>query len=146
MNLNFPLLRPAPHIPRLPRKQAQQFYPKMRWQIMESTFIGYATFYFVRNNLPVVSREMGLALHYSKEQAGNILAATAIAYGAGKLFMGAWSDRGNPRYSMPLGVLCAGYPGRPVCDISTDTAKRHPTVGGSSAHRGVAQRLSQRRP
>jgi sugar phosphate permease len=62
-------------------EEAQRFYPKMRWQILESTFIGYATFYFVRNNLPVVSREMGIALHYSKEQMGNILAATAISYG-----------------------------------------------------------------
>ncbi len=80
----------------------------MRWQILESTFIGYATFYFVRNNLPVVSREMGFALNYSKEQVGNILAATAISYGVGKLFMGAWSDRSNPRYFMPLGLADHG--------------------------------------
>jgi sugar phosphate permease len=86
MNWIAHLLRPAPHIPLLPREQAQRLYPKMRWQILESTFIGYATFYFVRNNLPVVSREMGQALHYSMEQVGNILAATAISYGVGKLF------------------------------------------------------------
>ena len=104
MNWNLRFLRPAPHIPPVPREQAQRLYPKMRWQILESTFIGYATFYFVRNNLPVVSREMGLALHYSMEQIGNILAATAISYGVGKLFMGAWSDRSNPRYFMPLGL------------------------------------------
>jgi len=109
MQLNLSFLQPAPHIPRVSREQAQRLYPKMRWQIMESTFIGYATFYFVRNNLPVVSREMGIALHYSKEQMGNILAATAISYGLGKLFMGAWSDRSNPRYFMPLGLLVTAF-------------------------------------
>ena len=72
---------------------------------MESTFIGYAIFYLVRNNLPVVSKEMGQSLGYSKGQIGDMLAITAISYGVGKFFMGAWSDRSNPRYFMPLGLL-----------------------------------------
>jgi OPA family glycerol-3-phosphate transporter-like MFS transporter len=76
----------------------------MRWQIMESTFIGYAIFYLVRNNLPVVSKEMAQSLGYSKGQVGDLLAITAISYGVGKFIMGAWSDRSNPRYFMPLGI------------------------------------------
>jgi MFS transporter, OPA family, glycerol-3-phosphate transporter len=98
-------LGPAPHAPRLPGEEVRKRYPRLRWQILESTFIGYASFYFVRNNLPVVSKEMGQALHYSKGQIGDLLALTAIAYGAGKFLMGAWSDRSNPRYFMPLGLL-----------------------------------------
>ena len=91
--------------PRLPKNQVEQLYPRYRHQILESTFIGYATFYFVRNNLPVVSKEMGQALRYSKGQIGDMLALTAIAYGVGKFLMGAWSDRSNPRYFMPAGLL-----------------------------------------
>jgi len=34
-----------------------------------------------------------------------MLALTAIAYGVGKFLMGAWSDRSNPRYFMPFGLL-----------------------------------------
>ena len=105
MRIDTSLLRPAKHIARIPREQARRLYPRMRWQILESTFIGYATFYLVRNNLPVVSREMGQALHYSKPQIGNMLAITAITYGVGKFVMGSWSDRSNPRYFMPLGLL-----------------------------------------
>src|SRR5579862_5256903 len=105
MSWNLPFLRTAPHIERLPRGPARRLYPQMRWRILESTFIGYATFYFVRNNLPVVSKEMGQALHYSKGQIGDMLALTAIAYGVGKFLMGAWSDRSNPRYFMPFGLL-----------------------------------------
>jgi OPA family glycerol-3-phosphate transporter-like MFS transporter len=89
----------------LPAEQVRRLYPKFRWRILESTFIGYATFYFVRNNLPVVSKEMGQALHYSKGQIGDMLAMTAIAYGIGKFVLGAWSDRSNPRYFMPAGLL-----------------------------------------
>jgi OPA family glycerol-3-phosphate transporter-like MFS transporter len=109
MSWNLPFLKPAPHIVRLPEEQIKRLYPKMRWQIMESTFIGYAIFYFVRNNLPVVSKEMGESLLYSKEQIGDLLAITAISYGIGKFFMGAWSDRSNPRYFMPLGLLLTAF-------------------------------------
>ena len=99
------LFRPAPHIPRLPADTIGRVYPGFRWRILEATFIGYATFYFVRNNLPVVSKEMGQALGYSKSQIGDILALTAIAYGLGKFLLGAVSDRSNPRYFMPAGLI-----------------------------------------
>ena len=105
MNRVSTLFRAAPHVARLADEQARRLYPKFRWQILESTFIGYATFYFVRNNLPVVSKEMGQALGYTKGQIGDMLALTAIAYGVGKFLMGAWSDRSNPRYFMPAGLL-----------------------------------------
>src|SRR5258708_3051787 len=97
--------RPAPHIARLPDDQVPKLYSRMRWQILEAAFIGYATFYFVRNNLPVVSKEMGAALQYSKSQIGDMLALTAIAYGIGKFLLGAVSDRSNPRYFMSAGLL-----------------------------------------
>jgi OPA family glycerol-3-phosphate transporter-like MFS transporter len=99
------LLRPAAHVVRLPDEDVRRLYPSFRWRILESTFIGYASFYLVRNNLPVVSKEMGQALHYSKGQIGDLLALTAIAYGIGKFFLGTWSDRSNPRYFMPAGLL-----------------------------------------
>ena len=136
MNWIARLLRPAPHIPPLPREQAQRLYPKMRWQILESTFIGYATFYFVRNNLPVVSREMGQALHYSMEQVGNILAATAISYGVGKLFMGLWSDRSNPRYFMPLGLVLTA-----ICNFAFGAASSYHVQLALWALNGLAQSM-----
>src|ERR1035437_8546838 len=102
---NFLLPGPAAHIARLPEPQIKKLYPKLRWQILESTFIGYATFYLVRNNLPVVSKEMGQALHYSKGQIGDILAISVFVYGLGRFFMGSLSDRSNPRYFMPIGLL-----------------------------------------
>lgn len=99
------LFDPAPPRPRLPEDEVKRKYPKIRWQILEATFIGYATYYLVRNNLPVVASEVSGALGYSKDALGNIFAATAVSYGLGKFLMGALSDRSNPRYFMPAGLI-----------------------------------------
>jgi MFS transporter, OPA family, glycerol-3-phosphate transporter len=114
-------MRPAPHIARLPDNEVRRAYPKLRWQILESTFIGYATFYLVRNNLPVVSKEMGQALGYSKGQIGDILAVTAIAYGLGKFLLGAASDRSNPRYFMPAGLVLTA-----ICNFLFGASSSYP--------------------
>lgn len=96
---------PAPHIGRLPDEQAKQLYPRCRWSVLESTFIGYGIFYLVRNNLSVVAKDMENALHYSHSMIGNILAVTAITYGIGKFLMGTVSDRSNPRKFMAAGLF-----------------------------------------
>ncbi|MEW6160239.1 MAG: MFS transporter [Verrucomicrobiota bacterium] len=97
--------RPAPHAPRRSPEEIEAVYPRYRWQIFESAFVGYALFYVVRNNLSVVAKEMSDALQYNKSMIGDILAATAIAYGIGKFLMGYLSDRSNPRKFLPVGLL-----------------------------------------
>jgi OPA family glycerol-3-phosphate transporter-like MFS transporter len=98
-------LKAAPHIKRLPEAEVKRLYPKFRWSVLESTFIGYALFYIVRNNLAVVAKDMENALGYDHTQIGTITAATAITYGLGKLLMGSISDRSNPRVFMASGLL-----------------------------------------
>jgi OPA family glycerol-3-phosphate transporter-like MFS transporter len=128
------LFQPAAPIARLPQEQVQKQYPKFRWRILEATFIGYATFYLVRNNLPVVSKEMGQALHYSKSQIGDLLALTAIAYGIGKFVLGAWSDRSNPRYFMPAGLLVTA-----LCNFAFGAVSSYPLHLALWTMNGVAQ-------
>jgi OPA family glycerol-3-phosphate transporter-like MFS transporter len=72
---------------------------------MEATFLGYAAFYLVRNNLSVVAKDMGDALNYQYSDIGTLLATTALSYGVGKFVMGALSDRSNPRVFMAFGLL-----------------------------------------
>lgn len=105
----FSWILPSPAKPLLPPTEVKRLYPKFQARILESTFIGYSVFYLVRNNFPVVSKEMGQALQYSQEQIGNILAATAISYGLGKFLMGALSDRSNPKIFMPLGLILTSF-------------------------------------
>ncbi len=136
MTWDFRFLRPAAHIARLPDPQIKRLYPKLRWRIMESTFIGYATFYLVRNNLPVVSKEMGQALVYSKDQIGNIFALSVAAYGLGRFIMGSLSDRSNPRYFMPIGLLLTA-----LCNFAFATAGSYPVHLALWTLNGLAQSM-----
>ncbi|MBN2496969.1 MAG: MFS transporter [Deltaproteobacteria bacterium] len=115
------LLAPAPHVERLPAEQVRKRYPRLRWAILESTFVGYACFYLVRNNLSTVSKDIEGALHYDHNMIGNILALTAIAYGLGKFLMGAVSDRSNPRLFMPLGLLLTA-----ACNFAFGSVQSYP--------------------
>lgn len=65
---------PAPQIARLPDDEMRRAYPWFRWRVMEATYIGYATFYLVRNNIGVVNKDIGAALHYDPSMMGSILA------------------------------------------------------------------------
>lgn len=96
---------PEPHKPRLPEDEIKRQYPGKRWRILEATFIGYASYYLLRDNIKLATSEMEVALSYSKEQLGTIMGVTAIAYGLGKFFMGALSDRSNPRVFIVVGLL-----------------------------------------
>ncbi|MEP0841468.1 MAG: MFS transporter [Phycisphaerae bacterium] len=96
---------PAPHRPRRPPDEVRRAYPWFRWSIIESTFLGYATFYLVRNNLSTVSKDLQAALHYNADMIGTITAVTALSYGVGKFLMGNLSDRSNPRTFMAFGLL-----------------------------------------
>ncbi|MCK5861292.1 MAG: MFS transporter, partial [Candidatus Hydrogenedentes bacterium] len=96
---------PAPHIARRSEEEVKRLYPRFRWQILEATFIGYAAFYLVRNNLSVVAKDIEGALGYAHSDMGTLLAVTAICYGLGKFLMGSFSDRSNPRIFMACGLL-----------------------------------------
>lgn len=95
---------PAP-ITRLPEGDVNRLYPWYRWSALEATFIGYAVFYLVRNNIGVVAIEMQEALGYSKDQIGNIIAVTTLSYGFSKFIMGSVSDRSDARKFMATGLL-----------------------------------------
>lgn len=129
-------LRPAPHIARVSAEQAQRIYPKLRWRVLESTFIGYATFYLVRNNLPVVSKEMGQALVYSKDQIGDMLAVMVAVYGLGRFVMGSLSDRSNPRYFMALGLFATA-----ACNFAFAAASSYPAHLALWGLNGLAQSM-----
>jgi len=129
-------LCPAPHIARVSAEQAQKIYPKLRWQILESTFIGYAAFYLVRNNLPVVSKEMGQALVLSKDQIGDLLALMVAVYGLGRFVMGSLSDRSNPRYFRALGLLATA-----ACNFAFAAVHSYPAHLALWGLNGLAQSM-----
>jgi OPA family glycerol-3-phosphate transporter-like MFS transporter len=90
--------------------------------MLEATFIGYAVFYLVRNNLSPVAADLSQAAAYDKTEIGDFLAASAIAYGIGKFLMGALSDRSNPRYFMPIGLVLTA-----VCNLAFGASSDYTT-------------------
>jgi len=100
---------PAPHIKPVPESEVTHLYKKYRWSTLESTFLGYAMFYLVRNNMSTVAKDIEGALHYDHSMIGSILAVTAIMYGLGKFLMGSLSDRSNPRKFMAVGLLLSAF-------------------------------------
>jgi len=102
----FAFLRPAPDATPLPAERIDAEYRRLRVQIFIGIFIGYAGFYLVRSNfslvIPDIERDYP---QYSKAQLGTVMSGLFIAYGFSKFLMGGVSDRSNPRYFLPLGLL-----------------------------------------
>jgi OPA family glycerol-3-phosphate transporter-like MFS transporter len=96
---------PPAHQPQLPAEEVQAIYPAFRRRALEATFLGYAFFYLVRNNVSTVAKELEHSLDYSKSMIGDILAVTAISYGLSKFLMGSVSDRSNAQRFMAAGLL-----------------------------------------
>ena len=86
---------PPPPAPQRTAEEVQRIYPWYRWRALEATFLGYASYYLVRNNISVVTLEMQEALGYSKGMIGRIVAVTALSYGVSKFLMGSVSDRSD---------------------------------------------------
>jgi OPA family glycerol-3-phosphate transporter-like MFS transporter len=102
----FGLLKPAPHLPRRPPEQVAPAYRRFRRRVFIAIFAGYAAYYLVRNNLALAIPDI-LREHpeYSKAALGTALTGLSIAYGVSKFLMGSVSDKSNPRYFLPLGLL-----------------------------------------
>jgi OPA family glycerol-3-phosphate transporter-like MFS transporter len=99
-------LKPAPDAPRLPADRIGPEYRRLRLQVFIGIFIGYAAYYLVRKNfslaMPDILKEFP---QYSKAQLGSAMTGLSFAYGFSKFLMGSVSDRSNPRYFLPLGLL-----------------------------------------
>jgi OPA family glycerol-3-phosphate transporter-like MFS transporter len=81
-------------------------YRRLRRRVFAGIFVGYAGYYLVRNNLALAIPDL-LAEHpeHSKAELGTALTALSITYGVSKFLMGSVSDRSNPKYFLPLGLL-----------------------------------------
>jgi MFS transporter, OPA family, glycerol-3-phosphate transporter len=100
------LLRPAPFRAALPAAEVDGRYRRLRLEVFLGIFFGYAAYYLVRNNLALAIPDI-LKEHpeYSKAALGSALTALSVTYGLSKFLMGSVSDRSNPKYFLPLGLL-----------------------------------------
>ena len=81
-------------------------YRRHRRSVYAGIFAGYAAYYLVRNNLALAIPDILAAYpQHSKADLGWALTGSSIAYGVSKFLMGSVSDRTNPKYFLPLGLL-----------------------------------------
>lgn len=100
----FAFFRPAAHQAPLPEEKIDSTYRRLRWQIFAGIFIGYAGYYLLRKNFSLAMPYL-IDEGYSRGDLGLAMSAIAIAYGLSKFLMGLVSDRSNPRFFLPFGLL-----------------------------------------
>lgn len=99
------IFSPAPHIERLPEAQIDSTYKRLRKEVFAGTFIGYATFYLIRQNFSLAVPYMIAEYGYSKADLGIVMTILSVAYGVSKFVMGNASDRSNPKFFATAGLL-----------------------------------------
>ncbi|GAB79108.1 MFS transporter, OPA family, glycerol-3-phosphate transporter [Austwickia chelonae] len=97
-------LSAPPPAPRLPDEEVARRYPRLRFQVFMGIFLGYAGFYLIRNNIPLIAKILLDEGNIDKTGIGLIANAALIAYGLSKFFMAMVSDRSDARYFLPLGL------------------------------------------
>jgi OPA family glycerol-3-phosphate transporter-like MFS transporter len=99
----FDFLKPARHVPRLPKEQISSLYKSNRFKVFIGIFVGYAGYYLVRKNFALAIPNL-IQEGFTKAELGFALSGVSIAYGLSKFFMGNLSDRSNPKFFMPIGL------------------------------------------
>lgn len=97
-------LAAPPPAPRLPAAEIHRRYPRLRLQVFAGIFIGYAGFYLIRNNVPLISALLLDEGRVNTVGLGIISNAVLISYGLSKFLMAILSDRSNARYFLPVGL------------------------------------------
>lgn len=93
---------------KIPRTPYVTKYNSWRIRILYSIIIGYATFYFCRQNFNIATPAIREYFDVTKTQIGWILTASSIMYGVSKFCNGFISDKTNARIFMVLGLLFVG--------------------------------------
>ena len=103
------IFRPAPPAPVLLFDPAQIAAAYRSWQfrVLLLSILGYATFYFVRNNLPIAMPFMSADLGINKTQLGKLLSLLGVTYGVSKFGNGFLADRANACVFMSTALLAS---------------------------------------
>ena len=95
---------PAPRPPRDP-ETVRHRYPRLRTQVFLGIFIGYAAYYLIRNNVPLVASILEAEYGFSTFGLGLITNAALLSYGFSKFLTAIISDRSNARWFLPIGLV-----------------------------------------
>ncbi|CNE65003.1 MFS transporter [Yersinia nurmii] len=93
---------------KVPDDKVMATYNRYRVQALFSIFIGYLSYYIVRNNFTLSTPYLKEQLHLSATEIGMLSSCMLIAYGISKGIMSSLADKANPKVYMAMGLLlCA---------------------------------------
>jgi len=97
-------LAAPPPAPRLDAATVARRYPRLRLQVFIGIFVGYAGYYLIRNNVPLVSTILRDENGFSALGLGVITNGVLLAYGFSKFLSAIVSDRSSARFFLPIGL------------------------------------------
>ena len=101
------------HLKAVETANVDREYRRHRRSVYAGIFVGYAAYYLVRNNLALAIPDILQRVPAALEGRSRLGADRRCrsAYGISKFLMGSVSDRSNPKYFLPLGLLlsCAHH-------------------------------------
>jgi OPA family glycerol-3-phosphate transporter-like MFS transporter len=97
-------LAAPPPAPRLDGVTVSRRYPRFRLQVFMGIFIGYAAYYLIRNNVPLVSTILKDENGFSTLGLGIITNGVLLAYGFSKFLSAIVSDKSSARFFLPIGL------------------------------------------
>ncbi|MFC0180502.1 glycerol-3-phosphate transporter [Thorsellia kenyensis] len=100
--------KPAPHKALVADDLIDPLYKRLRWQLFIGIFFGYAAYYLVRKNFALAIPDL-IELGFTRGDLGVALSAISVSYGFSKFFMGAVSDRSNPRLFLSAGLILSSF-------------------------------------
>lgn len=95
---------PSPR-PLLEPDAVRHRYPRLRTQVFLGIFVGYAAYYLIRNNVPLVAAILETEYGFSAFGLGVITNAALLSYGFSKFLTAIVSDRSNARWFLPIGLV-----------------------------------------
>ncbi|MBP2457079.1 OPA family glycerol-3-phosphate transporter-like MFS transporter [Clavibacter michiganensis] len=114
-----------PPAPRLDDATVARRYPRLRLQVFLGIFIGYAAYYLIRNNVPLVATILRDENGFSALGLGILTNGVLLAYGFSKFLSAIVSDRSSARWFLPIGLLLSAFANLVVAFV--------PAVGASVA-------------
>ena len=102
-------LAAPPPAPRLDDATVARKYPRLRLQVFIGIFIGYAAYYLIRNNVPLVATILKDENGFSTVGLGIVTNGVLLAYGFSKFLSAIVSDRSSARYFLPIGLVLSAF-------------------------------------
>ncbi|QSB52135.1 MFS transporter [Leuconostoc falkenbergense] len=102
----FKFLMAAPDATqKVPQEKIAATYKWRQAGVLFSAVVGYIGYYIIRLIFTTEQNDIMKAYHFTTADIGLVLACFGVGYGISKLFMGALSDKSNPRYYLAAGLM-----------------------------------------